>query len=848
VATAPGARAWIPTGRPGRALDWLRRRPATAAALVYLVLVLAFVGPALLPGKTLSSSDTLWFSPPWLSEKPAELVRPTNTDLNDAPQQLQPFLRWSVERLPHIPLWNPYIDSGRPFLANSQAAVFSPFSLPAYVLPFWTALPWIAVIKLWVAAFGTFLLGRALGMRFAGALLAGIVFAFSFRMTSWLIYNNDAIWALIPWLLLCTDRLVRRADALVGAGLAVVVALLFLAGHPETSVQALFAAVPFLALRLWQRRRAGEPGQPILRPVLVFCAGLVGGLALAAMTLIPLAELILQSADLHERAGASVDVHVQFKEVIGLFMPDYWGRPTQVPIRPLIVERAMYVGALPLLLTVVALTLRRTTERVWIAAFAGFWFAVVMGVPPFLQVVTRLPFFSSGHNSRLIILPIFAVALLAGWGLDDLASGERFPRRRRLTALALSAVVVVGPLVFFVAGRRASPGDLADALKVALLLAHPPGQYGQSIGAAVIRFASLIDWLVLAGAGLALLALRLRGRLPVAPFLVLAVVLVCLDLFRIGMGFNPAIDRTYASQPATGAIRYLERQRPARFVSTEEFPQNTIPMRYRLYEARGYDLPILRRYDRLWRREVFRGTNVAAGLFDIPLRFPGVDERSLRTLRLLGVTHILRAKAIWPGKPPYDQLIPYPPLKARGLTQVYDGRDARVYRVEGALPRAFVVGGQRVVGSGEAALDAVTGAGFDGRRVAVTEGRVAGLPVGVGAGSGSARVVSYGPERVVVRARSSGAGLLVLGDNWYPGWRAYVDGRRVPIERVDYLFRGVRVGAGQSTVEFRYQPLSWRIGWIVSLTALAGLAAATGIGIQRRRRPRAFIASPGRRG
>ena len=41
---------------------------------------------------------------------------------------------------PDIPLWDPYIMGGRPFQANSQSAVFSPFSVPAYVLPFWKSL------------------------------------------------------------------------------------------------------------------------------------------------------------------------------------------------------------------------------------------------------------------------------------------------------------------------------------------------------------------------------------------------------------------------------------------------------------------------------------------------------------------------------------------------------------------------------------------------------------------------------------------------------------------------------------------------------------------------------------
>ena len=39
-----------------------------------------------------------------------------------------------------MPLWNPYIEGGRPFIANMQSAIFSPFSWPAYVLPFWWSL------------------------------------------------------------------------------------------------------------------------------------------------------------------------------------------------------------------------------------------------------------------------------------------------------------------------------------------------------------------------------------------------------------------------------------------------------------------------------------------------------------------------------------------------------------------------------------------------------------------------------------------------------------------------------------------------------------------------------------
>jgi hypothetical protein len=45
----------------------------------------------------------------------------------------------------------------------------------------------------------------------------------------------------------------------------------------------------------------------------------------------------------------------------------------------------------------------------------------------------------------------------------------------------------------------------------------------------------------------------------------------------------------------------------------------------------------------------------------------------------------------------------------------------------------------------------------------------------------------------------------------------------------------VKLGAGAHTVEFRYEPLSWRAGWITSLLSLLALAAAVIVGRRRAR-------------
>jgi hypothetical protein len=75
----------------------IRRRPTLAAALICLAMSLVFVGQGLLPGRTLSNSDSFWFKAPWGYAKPASLQRPSNPEFDDAPAVLHPFARFTKE-------------------------------------------------------------------------------------------------------------------------------------------------------------------------------------------------------------------------------------------------------------------------------------------------------------------------------------------------------------------------------------------------------------------------------------------------------------------------------------------------------------------------------------------------------------------------------------------------------------------------------------------------------------------------------------------------------------------------------------------------------------------------------
>jgi uncharacterized membrane protein YfhO len=96
-------------------------------------------------------------------------------------------------------------------------------------------------------------------------------------------------------------------------------------------------------------------------------------------------------------------------------------------------------------------------------------------------------------------------------------------------------------------------------------------------------------------------------------------------------------------------------------------------------------------------------------------------------------------------------------------------------------------------------------------------------------------VTFYSPNRIVVQANLDAPGLLVLSELWYPGWRAYDNSREVKIHRADYLLRSVYLEEGRHTVEFVYDPLSFKVGRWVSAGAVLGLVVYVVWVIRRQR-------------
>lgn len=789
------------------------RRPVLSAAAAYAALALLFIGPALLPGRTLSNSDFSYFSPPWNSNRPADLQHPSQTEAHDWSLAYNHWLRYSRSEAPGIPLWNPYAMAGRPYVGSAQPAPFSPYTLLTLLLPYDFAVGFMAALKLFVAALGMFLLARALALRWAGAFVAGLVFSFGMPLVTWLMEADiSAVWSLIPLLLLATWRVATRPGVGPVCGLAIITALVFTGGHPESIAQAFAGATAFLIFVFArERHRASRRARRVVLDSARFLGGVGWGAALAAVAIGPAIELVLRSSDIAER-GITVHRRLPGGDVITLMLPDWWSRGTNDLLAGQPLGRFLYVGALPLILVVLAL-LRPTWERAALALFAFLCGAVVFALSPFSDLANMLPGLSRTDNTRLVIVGLPALALLAGRGFDDM-------RRPVVWARARIPLVVAGALLVLPVALYFGLGNPLSHVLSAVRLATSLGPAPTSLEAA--RLAAVVLWLVMAGSAFVLLALRYRGRIPAGLFAALGILLVVLDLFRAGMGFNPSIPRSHATQPVTGAIRYLQSRRPARYVGVGAMGGNSA-LSYRLYDAAGYQFPIERRYRNVWYSQVNPAQAFLPG-FSSPVFVSAITPASLHGLGLFGVQDIVVDPAA-------------APLSVPGLTVAYRGADATVYHNDSALPRAFVVGGEQSARDDAAAFTAFTAPSFDGRRTLIRQG-AARPPSDPPGPAGTATIEHYAADRVEISADATRAGTLVLGDVWFPGWQATVDGHPNDVERVDYLFRGVRVGPGRHRVVFSYRPASWRVSLAITTVALLALVAGGVFLVTGRRRRR----------
>ena len=269
----------------------------------------------------------------------------------------------------------------------------------------------------------------------------------------------------------------------------------------------------------------------------------------------------------------------------------------------------------------------------------------------------------------------------------------------------------------------------------------------------------------------------------------------------------------FAPPPFVSVIR--EQHSPERTFIVKDMRQRFLTMeksgslyRYPVVQDDDYLLP--REYERFL--STMSLTQVDATMFG-GRYLPPTTEAGWRSLDMLATRWIVA-----------DAQRPWPIQVAPRLRLVADAGTMRVWENLKSLPRAYLVPRYEVVPDADSTLARVQSTDFDPRALVLVDREIEWRSAATPAASEAVVWEDLSPDRARLRVGTPRPAVLVLADLHWPGWRVTVDGEERPLLRADYLFRAVAVEPGQHTVEFRYAPVSIRLGAALSLATSVALA------------------------
>jgi hypothetical protein len=659
---------------------------------------------------------------------------------------------------------------GRPFLADIETAAFYPPNLLYLILEPHLCLALLLIAHTALLLWGWVRLGLHLGMDAAAAWLGGLVFVGSGAVVGTihkgLVPYGDAI-AWTPLLFLLAARLQDGWSARRAADLALGLGLQVLCGHPQMAWLTWFTLGLFLAarglggpvFRSWRPLAAGTSG---------FALTLAGGLALAAVQLLPFLELVGQGNRSSPSIPFASSGALEWLQWASLFVPA--GADP-----PLAFSRAsFYIGSL---LTVAGLAgLTRLGDRnrrgLALVAVVGVLYSLGQGTPLFGVLYRIVPGLSSFRfPGRIGVMVTLVLLVSAGLFLS-----ERATRRSGLVACAAFGVLVV------LAIARWQPE---------LPVEGPPGSRVARLGLAAVGAALLVSWHSRASRGPG--RTWVMGGMATVVLAEIALTSVAHRPFRVGAGPFPGERAVAAVLQDAGLLR--AGAPPPRVMAPYPLIRDDSGMLYGFSNPSGY----------------------------VALTLGSVWIYLHESLGLAAPVEV----NTFPSPEIYD-FGPFP-YRSASLVLGYDRAASRMVRNPDPDPRAYVAQTVEVVADVHEAVARLR-AGQD-REHATLLAPIAGWQSSPPAARPArAEIVAFAPERIVIDVDSARPGLLVVAEAWYPGWRATVNGRGAACLQANGWMRGVAVPAGRSEVVLSFRSRYLPLGAAISLGSLAlCLAARRGV-------------------
>ncbi len=765
------------------------------ALAIYFGLAVAYFFPAFLPDRQIFGIDYIHaavFYQEWLSET---------------------FGRGA------IPTWLPHVYGGLPWYANPGMTWYPFRFLADLVLPATRIFPAIYVLQTTVAGFGAYLLAREVGSRRWIALLAGLSFQFTGQFMSWVFAGHDGRMIGLssgPLFFYFLHRGIRTGRLAPFVGASATIGFAMLSFQIQTAYYVLLGGAIWSVFLLVQQGWIRKP-RPLVRRLALGFGAVMFAFALNAVNFLPFLDYVDQSPRGGEGRGYEYAVAYSMapQHVLAMAVPE------QAGIRDAYTDRIQrkfqatgglggensfklhteYVGGFVLLLLALGLLYsRRNAYWLFFAGLGLFSLTIAFGgnTPIYRLYYAILPGTRGFRTPDMgyILIPIVLTAM-AAITLERLAA----LREQRLAARGRTSANDGDPS--FSRATLVLLGVVALTILGGLTLGNAP-LAAQGAAAGWFRFALVAS--LLTGTLWAWLGGRLTTGLAAAALVGITVA----DLWTIDRQFFETTEPEIVAFQSDEVMNYLQNQPGPFRVWVLNFPQlggayrghGNYPMRFGIEQASGEHGNQLQRYNEY----LGAGEQVYTDYHNFTASIQRAVEDGTPT-RYIGAGNI-------------RYIVAMAELPIPGWRLVHPGPGAYIYENAAAMPRAWLVPETEVVSESDGALPHMLEADWDPARTAfLAEPLDVELPGG--ALDGEARIVENGDDRLVVETTADRPALLVLAENWYPGWVATVDGVETPLVRVNHTFQGVVVDAGEHTVEAVFRPRSLYRGLTIYLICMA---------------------------
>jgi hypothetical protein len=707
-----------------------------------------------------------------------------------------------------FPLWNPYLYGGMPYVAAMHGDIFYPTFLLRLVLPTDVAMTWSFILHVFLAGLFAYAFLRACGLGFYGALVGGLAYMMGGNVAGLVSPGHDGklyISALLPLTLLLVLRGVHDGRRWAWGALAIVVGLAVLSPHPQLLQYLLLTAGAFalyvafasfggvtLERRLAIKRLASAAGAIVL-----------GG-AIGAIQYLPVREYVPFSP----RAGGkgwehAVSYSMPPEELLNTYLPQFTGMLDRYWGRNGIHFHSEYIGAVVLVLAGLGFGWSATRGG---RKFVWFWLGALVisvlwalgGYTPFYHIVYAIvpgtKFFRA--PSTMLYVVSFCVAVLAACGMDRVVNGA-VSRRYLIAWLVAGALFAVlgasGGLTNLAAGI-AMPERADAVLENASDLA-----FGAIRSFAFVAITAGIIWAI---------STRRLSRSVGASIIIAATAVDLWTIERSYWMFSAPASKLYAADETT---RYIMAQpQPGRVIPlplTGDIAPGDPFLRpggqanglmvHGIRDVLGYHGNQLGRYDAL----LEGGRQIANPNF-WALSNSRYFLTNSDSLPIPGATRVVG-----------------PVRNAAGTTEY-------LFRLPGDNPIAWLAP-VIVKAPDDQVMSTILDPRFDVRRAAlfdpgatVTARTVSALPAPL---EGKVTATAYEPGRMTLAldAPAPAGAALVVSENYYPGWKATVNGQPAKVGRADFTLIGVELPAGARTVELSFDSAPYDTGKTVTLAALA---------------------------